>query len=543
MIDINEIINMCEWFPSNFLVISENVFSPLLYYSYFFALIPTFMIGFFIFLKDNKKIENKLLFLMIISFSIWVFSNLVTWATEFPKYTMFFWTLLILFEPIVYFFALYLSHSFIFKKDFSIKQKLYFFVPLLPILILGPTKFGLLGYDLSNCDRAAIEGLYPLYGFALEIIYLLLIVHFAFKAFSMPELKPRRKEITIFAIGISLFLFSFSLGNIAEVFSENWYIGQYGLFGAPIFAALLAYLIVKFKTFNIKLIAPQVLVFSLIFLNIAMLFVRSIENIRYVLIPTIIVSSVVSWILIRSVKQVDNQRELLDLANKEQENLIHFISHQVKGFFTKSRNIFDTLNSEPDSIDETLRPLIAEGLRSDNEGITVVTNILNAANLKTGKVNYISNKLYLNTLLDKIIEKEKPLAEKKGLQLIYNSDGKLLEFSGDEIRLQDAILNIIQNAINYTEKGSITVTLSRDDIAKKIRITINDTGVGLTDSDKSKLFKSGSRGADSLKYNVNSTGYGLFIAKQVIEKHGGTITANSEGRDMGSTFVIELPLK
>ncbi|HMP67473.1 MAG TPA: HAMP domain-containing sensor histidine kinase, partial [Candidatus Paceibacterota bacterium] len=347
----------------------------------------------------------------------------------------------------------------------------------------------------------------------------------------------------IFAIGISLFLFSFSLGNIAEVFSENWYIGQYGLFGAPIFAALLAYLIVKFKTFNIKLIAPQVLVFSLIFLNIAMLFVRSIENIRYVLIPTIIVSSVVSWILIRSVKQVDNQRELLDLANKEQENLIHFISHQVKGFFTKSRNIFDTLNSEPDSIDETLRPLIAEGLRSDNEGITVVTNILNAANLKTGKVNYISNKLYLNTLLDKIIEKEKPLAEKKGLQLIYNSDGKLLEFSGDEIRLQDAILNIIQNAINYTEKGSITVTLSRDDIAKKIRITINDTGVGLTDSDKSKLFKSGSRGADSLKYNVNSTGYGLFIAKQVIEKHGGTITANSEGRDMGSTFVIELPLK
>ncbi|HMO79082.1 MAG TPA: hypothetical protein PKA96_02785, partial [Candidatus Paceibacterota bacterium] len=319
MENINQIIESCEWFPSSFLVISENVFSPLLYYSYFFAFVPTILIGLIIFFNNTKRLENKVLFLMLVSFSVWVFGNLTIWATEFPKYTMFFWTMINTVEPFVYFFAFYLAYVFFFKKDFSIKQKIFYFSPLLITLIFAPTSLGLLGYNLSDCDRNAIEGIVAKYGYIIEIIYIILIIHFAFKACANKQLKSRKKEIAIFTIGISLFLFSFSLSNMAEVFSENWYIGQYGLFGAPIFAGLLAYLIVKFKTFNIKLIAPQVLVFSLIFLNVSMLFVRSIENIRYVLIPTIIISSIVGSILIRSVKKLDHQKELLDIANKEQE--------------------------------------------------------------------------------------------------------------------------------------------------------------------------------------------------------------------------------
>ncbi|HMP85614.1 MAG TPA: hypothetical protein PKE08_03015, partial [Candidatus Paceibacterota bacterium] len=214
MENINQIIESCEWYGSKFLVISENVFSPLLYYSYFFALIPTLIIGLFVYFSNRNKLDNKILFLMIVSFSLWIFGALVTWATEIPEYTMFFWTVLVIIEPFVYFFAFYLAYVFFFKKDWSLKQKFFYFLPLIVTLILGPTSFGLLGYDLTNCDRAAIEGIVASYGYILETIYLLLIVHFAFKAFGMPELRNRRKEISIFAIGISLFLFSFSLGNI-----------------------------------------------------------------------------------------------------------------------------------------------------------------------------------------------------------------------------------------------------------------------------------------------------------------------------------------
>jgi len=197
------------------------------------------------------------------------------------------------------------------------------------------------------------------------------------------------------------------------------------------------------------------------------------------------------------------------------------------------------MHDEAASIPGDLHALVEEGIRSDNEGIKVVTNILNAANLKTGKIQFNKKKFYLNMLVEKIIDHNKSLAEKKGISLKYNCTEKMIEFLGDEDRLKDAIGNIINNSVNYTMSGEIDVTLSKE--SKQIKIIVHDTGVGLTESDKQKLFNSGSRGADSLKYNVNSTGYGLYISKRVIEGHGGTITAESAGRDKGSTFTITLP--
>lgn len=68
-------------------------------------------------------------------------------------------------------------------------------------------------------------------------------------------------------------------------------------------------------------------------------------------------------------------------------------------------------------------------------------------------------------------------------------------------------------------------------------------GVGLTDDDKAGLFKEGGRGKDSLRINMDSTGYGLYSAKMVIEAHNGRVWAESAGKDKGSTFFIELPEK
>ncbi len=74
------------------------------------------------------------------------------------------------------------------------------------------------------------------------------------------------------------------------------------------------------------------------------------------------------------------------------------------------------------------------------------------------------------------------------------------------------------------------------------RIDVVDTGVGITPEDMSRLFTAGGHGKDSIHINVHSTGYGLFIAKSVVEAHGGRIWAESEGTGKGSRFVVELPL-
>ena len=82
------------------------------------------------------------------------------------------------------------------------------------------------------------------------------------------------------------------------------------------------------------------------------------------------------------------------------------------------------------------------------------------------------------------------------------------------------------------------VTLTDGD---SIRFAIKDSGVGITPDDMNKLFTEGGHGRDSLKVNVHSTGYGLYIAKKIVEAHGGKIWAESEGQDRGSSFIIEFP--
>src|SRR4029077_9064741 len=99
--------------------------------------------------------------------------------------------------------------------------------------------------------------------------------------------------------------------------------------------------------------------------------------------------------------------------------------------------------------------------------------------------------------------------------------------------------NLVDNAVNYTLSGKIEVSLDKKD--GKYVFAVKDTGVGISDEDKVRLFTEGGHGKESQKVNVHSTGYGLFIAKNIVTAFGGTIRAESEGPGKGSTFIVELP--
>jgi signal transduction histidine kinase len=128
----------------------------------------------------------------------------------------------------------------------------------------------------------------------------------------------------------------------------------------------------------------------------------------------------------------------------------------------------------------------------------------------------------------------------KGLALIFTTDDLSYQMTGDKAQINDHILrNLIDNSINYTPSGSVAVSLKKD--GNKIIMATKDTGVGITDEDKKRLFTEGGHGKDSQKINAHSTGYGLYIAKQITEAHGGTIRVESEGEGKGSTFIVEFP--
>jgi signal transduction histidine kinase len=136
----------------------------------------------------------------------------------------------------------------------------------------------------------------------------------------------------------------------------------------------------------------------------------------------------------------------------------------------------------------------------------------------------------------------KPLAEKKGLTFSFAADpaGAPYTIMGDGAQIGDHVLrNLMENSVNYTPTGNVAVTLTKAN--GKVIFAVKDTGIGISDEDKKNLFTEGGHGKDSIKVNVHSTGYGLYIAKNIVVAHNGTVRAESDGPGKGSRFVVEFP--
>ncbi|PJA32652.1 MAG: hypothetical protein CO185_02035, partial [Candidatus Zambryskibacteria bacterium CG_4_9_14_3_um_filter_42_15] len=257
---------------------------------------------------------------------------------------------------------------------------------------------------------------------------------------------------------------------------------------------------------------------------------------------TLVLFTILGFLLIRSVKHEVFLREQLQVANEGQANLIHIINHQIKGYLSKARNIFSELLTDNGygPIPEPAKPMLDEGFKSLTEGVDFVKDFLDAANIEKGSYTYNMEPLDFKALVLETAEKQKALAEEKGLSFDVNVSEGDYNYHGDKAQLGQAVRNLIDNSIRYTPKGTINIQLTTNN--KKILFMVKDTGVGISNELKPKLFTKGGRDKDSLKVNVNSTGFGLAFVKGVVDAHKGRVWAESAGPNLGSTFYMELPL-
>ncbi|MBI5457228.1 HAMP domain-containing histidine kinase [Candidatus Kaiserbacteria bacterium] len=538
--------SLCPWEAAQYFVFSSNV-PPLLYYSHLIAILAAVVFGSILLPQVRGSLPVKLFLSTIFFFSLWTIIDIPLWALNLPDVDLFLWSLQVLAEMFVYMSAFYFAYTFIFQKDLQFLPKVGLVILLAPIIVLLPTNYLFTGVDLSTCVISENSLLNFVFTYGIEIFLSLLILIVSYEGIVR---EPRRKmEIALFTTGILIFLLAFSSGNIIGSWTENWNVAQAGLFGMPVFIALLTYTVVKFKAFNIKLIATQALVIGIAVLIGARMF-YSTTTIGTILSGVTLFAFLISGIfLVRSVKREVAQRELiqkqeqeLEVVNKQQENLLHFISHEIKGYLTKSEAGFAAI-SEGDygAIPEKLQTMSKAALADVRKGVRTVMEILDSSNLKKGTTAYTMQPFDLKKAILDVTEHLKPAADEKHIGIdIAIANNENYRLNGDETKLrQHVIRNLVDNAIKYTPKGTIRVELS--DGNGKIHFSVKDSGVGITPEDMKNLFTEGGHGKDSIKINVHSTGYGLFIAKQVVEAHGGKIWAESEGAGKGSRFIVELP--
>lgn len=538
----------CPWESAQYFVYSSNI-PTLFFYSHIPAIVVAILIGFFVYYKSNKSKIGASLLVVNLLFSLWCIFDLIIWATNRPDIVIFYWSLQILFEPLIYLICSYMVYLFIKERDMPFNWKLLGMLLYSPFIIFLASNYNLWGVDINYCN--ATEGFIAQYlTYIVELIFILFIV--ILTIYGYKNINTRKKEIVIFGLGIVLFLIAFSSGNVIGSFTEDWNLAQVGLIGMPVFMGFLAYLIAKFKTFNIKLVAAQILVWGVVILVGSQFFFIKVF-INFILTGvTFVASAIFGYLLIKSVKKEIEQKEELaklnvDLENllKQRESLVHLVTHKVKGSFTRSKYIFaGILDGTFGDISPEIKKYATQGLESDNAGIQTVDLVLNAANLTKGTVKYELKNIDFKDLVTQSFADKKVGAEAKSLKIdLQIKDGKY-DVMGDAFWLKEAVNCLIENSLRYTKAGQVWVSLEKATGStgeNKIKFSVKDTGIGITDEDKAKLFTEGGRGKESVKVNVDSTGYGLYSAKLIIEAHKGKVWGESEGPGKGSQFYIELP--
>ena len=395
----------------------------IIYYSHIPTAATVLFLGIFVFIKNKRSFLSTLLLILSISFAIWSVLDLYLWVSYNSQVIMTTWSLTGIFEALIYIMSFYFIYVFINKKDLPFYQKMIIGLLFLPIIIMTPTIYNVNGFDYLNCW--AIDKSFYDYIYVLEIIMFIWLVFVSIRGVVKAKIEEKRKFI-LTSLGVILFLASFFTASFVSQYLTNlgvitgYGIEPYGLFGVVVFTAFLAYIIVKFKEFDIKLLGAQALVWALVILVGSQFFYleNQTTTVKVLTAITLVISSVLGLLLVRGVKREIALRESLQTANEGQVNLIHIMNHQIKGYLGKDENVFaELLDGDYGTIPDEARSLIQEGLEETNAGVNYVTEILRGASAENGTLPYDMKSMDLKELVTTVVRKRKSNGGKTGISI------------------------------------------------------------------------------------------------------------------------------
>jgi signal transduction histidine kinase len=174
--------------------------------------------------------------------------------------------------------------------------------------------------------------------------------------------------------------------------------------------------------------------------------------------------------------------------------------------------------------------------------LNLISEVLDMAKIEAGRMSLTIENLDLRELLGDVLETTSAQAREKGIYLDLKADSHAdLGIAGDQIRLKQIMLNLISNAIKFTETGGITVEAERK--IDEIHVRVVDTGIGIAQDKLETIFEAFSQVDTSTTRKAGGTGLGLPISRRLVEMHGGRLWAVSSGEGKGTVMHLTLPIQ
>lgn len=238
-----------------------------------------------------------------------------------------------------------------------------------------------------------------------------------------------------------------------------------------------------------------------------------------------------------AMRKLNNAKEEIEVAHKERNEMVANVTHELRtpinGILGLAMNLLDT------NLTGEQRETIELITHCCNNITQIINDILDFSKLQAGKFTIENRKFNFYSMMNKIVKTHQATIDEKGLKLVCNvSKDVPAEVIGDELRITQCLNNLLSNATKFTERGQIVVNVILSmtfEEELELFFMVIDSGIGISEEEKDKLFKSFSQVDASITRKFGGTGLGLSIVKQLVHMMGGSVNVESE-KGKGSTF-------
>jgi signal transduction histidine kinase len=232
----------------------------------------------------------------------------------------------------------------------------------------------------------------------------------------------------------------------------------------------------------------------------------------------------------------------LKRLDKAKSEFVSIASHQLRTPITAAKGYISMImEGDYGKLPKNISKPLEIVMKNNDRLIELISNLLNLSRIEGGRFVYEWSEVDLREVINDVAAIILPQAAAKGLKVNVILPKNPTYVRADKEKLRQLVMNITDNSVKYTNKGSITLALQKDAKAKTFIYSVKDTGIGISPSDLPFLFQKFTRGTGSSVMHTQGTGLGLYVARKVAEEHKAKVWAESAGEGKGSTFSLEIP--
>jgi PAS domain S-box-containing protein len=239
-------------------------------------------------------------------------------------------------------------------------------------------------------------------------------------------------------------------------------------------------------------------------------------------------------------ERVARRTEELRQANQAKDQFLAVLSHELRTPLTPVLALVSAME-EDGELPSQVRSDLGIVRRNVELETALIDDLLDLTRIARGKLQLNQEQVDLHELLGNVIGICREDIDSKGLEFYVDFNADRHHVSGDPSRLQQVLWNLLKNAIKYTPAGGTVRVRSSVGAQGHVRVEVIDSGIGIEPELLPVVFDAFRQGEQVITRRMGGLGLGLTITRSLVELHGGTLNAFSEGRDRGSTFTLELP--